>query len=219
MTIGVPKEIKDHEARVALVPGGVIALKEAGHEVLVQASAGLGAVQSLTRNTTIAGATILPTAEEVWAKSDLIVKVKKSRSPLSSPTWRPGLTLFTYLHLAPLLDLTNRLLETQTSGVVAYETIREADGSLPLLTPMSEVAGRMAVQIGAQYLEAQNGGRGILASGVLGVAPANVTIIGGGVVGTNASEDRIWVCAPPSPSSIGAFPACASSTTSSTYNT
>jgi alanine dehydrogenase len=185
MIIGVPKEIKDHEARVALVPGGVIVLKEAGHEVLVETHAGLGS--SITdEEYHHAGATILPTAAEVWAKSDLIVKVKEPQTS-EFGYLRPGLTLFTYLHLAPLLDLTNRLLETKTSGV-AYETIREADGSLPLLTPMSEVAGRMAVQIGAQYLEAQNGGRGILLSGVPGVAPANVTIIGGGVVGTNAAK-------------------------------
>jgi alanine dehydrogenase len=185
MIIGVPKEIKDHEARVALVLGGVIALKEAGHEVLVETNAGVGS-SIPDEEYHHAGATILSNAADVWAKSDLIVKVKEPQ--LSEFIYlRPGLTLFTYLHLAPLLDLTNRLLETKTSGV-AYETIREADGSLPLLTPMSEVAGRMAVQIGAQYLEAQNGGRGILLSGVPGVAPANVTIIGGGVVGTNAAK-------------------------------
>jgi alanine dehydrogenase len=185
MIIGVPKEIKDHEARVALVPGGVIALKEHGHDVLVEASAGVGS-SIPDEEYHHAGATIISRAAEVWAKSDLIVKVKEPQAS-EFVYLRPGLTLFTYLHLAPLLDLTNRLLETKTSGV-AYETIREADGSLPLLTPMSEVAGRMAVQIGAQYLEAQNGGRGILLSGVPGVAPANVTIIGGGVVGTNAAK-------------------------------
>ncbi len=185
MIIGVPKEIKDHEARVALVPGGVIVLKEHGHEVLVETRAGLGS-SIPDEEYEHAGATIVASAADVWAKADLIVKVKEPQAS-EFGYLRPGLTLFTYLHLAPLLDLTNRLLETQTSGV-AYETIREADGSLPLLTPMSEVAGRMAVQIGAQYLEAQNGGRGILLSGVPGVAPANVTIIGGGVVGTNAAK-------------------------------
>jgi alanine dehydrogenase len=185
MIIGVPKEIKDHEARVALVPGGVLALKEHGHEVLVETNAGMGS--SITdEEYHHAGATVIPGASDVWAKADLIVKVKEPQSS-EFGYLRPGLTLFTYLHLAPLLDLTNRLLETRTSGV-AYETIREADGSLPLLTPMSEVAGRMAVQVGAQYLEAQNGGRGILLSGVPGVAPANVTILGGGVVGTNAAK-------------------------------
>jgi alanine dehydrogenase len=185
MIIGVPKEIKDHEARVALVPGGVIALREAGHEVLVETKAGLGS--SLTdEDYAHAGATIVHSAAEVWEKADLVVKVKEPQQS-EFGFLREGLTLFTYLHLAPLLDLTNRLLETKTSGV-AYETIREADGSLPLLTPMSEVAGRMAVQVGAQYLEAQNGGRGILLSGVPGVAPANVTILGGGVVGTNAAK-------------------------------
>jgi alanine dehydrogenase len=185
MIIGVPKEIKDHEARVALVPGGVIALREAGHEVLVETRAGLGS--SLTDDEYAhAGATIAGSAAEVWAKADLVVKVKEPQ-PSEFGYLRPGLTLFTYLHLAPLVELTNRLLETKTAGV-AYETIREADGSLPLLTPMSEVAGRMSVQVGAQYLEAQNGGRGILLSGVPGVAPANVTILGGGVVGTNAAK-------------------------------
>jgi alanine dehydrogenase len=185
MIIGVPKEIKDHEARVALVPGGVIALREAGHEVLVEIKAGLGS--SLTdEDYAHAGATIVHSAAEVWEKADLVVKVKEPQQS-EFGFLREGLTLFTYLHLAPLLNLTNRLLETKTSGV-AYETIREADGSLPLLTPMSEVAGRMAVQVGAQYLEAQNGGRGILLSGVPGVAPANVTILGGGVVGTNAAK-------------------------------
>jgi alanine dehydrogenase len=188
MIIGVPKEIKDHEARVALVPGGVIALKEAGHDVLVETHAGTGS--SLTDDDYAhAGATIVSNAAEVWAKADLVVKVKEPQTS-EFGYLRPGLTLFTYLHLAPLLDLTNRLLETKTAGV-AYETIRESDGSLPLLTPMSEVAGRMAVQVGAQYLEAQNGGRGILLSGVPGVAPANVTIIGGGVVGTNAAKIAI----------------------------
>jgi alanine dehydrogenase len=188
MIIGVPKEIKDHEARVALVPGGVLALKEAGHDVLVETHAGTGS--SLTDDDYAhACATIVSNAAEVWAKADLVVKVKEPQTS-EFGYLRPGLTLFTYLHLAPLLDLTNRLLETKTAGV-AYETIREADGSLPLLTPMSEVAGRMAVQVGAQYLEAQNGGRGILLSGVPGVAPANVTIIGGGVVGTNAAKIAI----------------------------
>jgi alanine dehydrogenase len=188
MIIGLPKEVKDHEARVALVPGGVIALKEAGHEVIVQSRAGEGSALT-DEEYAHAGATVVADPAEVWAKADLIVKVKEPQAS-EFGYLRTGLTLFTYLHLAPLRELTDRLLASKTAGV-AYETIREADGSLPLLTPMSEVAGRMAVQVGAQYLEAQNGGRGLLLSGVPGVAPANVTILGGGVVGTNAAKVAI----------------------------
>ena len=185
MIIGVPKEVKDHETRVGLVPSGVTALREAGHEVLVQSTAGAGS--ALTDGEYAeAGATILPTAAEVWRRADLVVKVKEPQ-PLEYDHLRPGLILFTYLHLAPLPELTNRMLEAKVNGV-AYETIHDADGSLPLLTPMSEVAGRMSVQVGAQYLEAPNGGRGVLLGGVPGVAPANCVIIGGGVVGTNAAK-------------------------------
>jgi len=185
MIIGVPKEVKDHETRVGLVPSGVTALREAGHEVLVQSTAGAGS--ALTDGEYAeAGATILPTAAEVWRRADLVVKVKEPQSS-EYDHLRPGLILFTYLHLAPLPELTNRMLEAKVNGV-AYETIHDADGSLPLLTPMSEVAGRMSVQVGAQYLEAPNGGRGVLLGGVPGVAPANCVIIGGGVVGTNAAK-------------------------------
>jgi alanine dehydrogenase len=185
MIIGVPKEVKDHEARVGLVPSGVIALREAGHEVLVETMAGEGS--AITDHEYVhAGAGIAQKAAEVWRKADLIVKVKEPQ-PSEYEFLRTDLILFTYLHLAPLPDLTNRLIESQVTGV-AYETIREPDGSLPLLTPMSEVAGRMSVQIGAQYLEAQNGGRGVLLGGVPGVAPANVVVLGGGVVGTNAAK-------------------------------
>ena len=185
MKIGVPKEIKDHEARVGLVPSGVTALKEAGHEVVVQTGAGKGS--SLPDEDYIAaGATILPSAAEVWSTADLVVKVKEPQ-PAEYPFLRPDLLLFTYLHLAPLPGLTESLLQSKVSAI-AYETIRERDGSLPLLTPMSEVAGRMSVQVGAQYLEAPNGGRGILLGGVPGVAPANVVILGGGVVGANAAK-------------------------------
>src|SRR6202035_3643150 len=134
----------------------------------------------------LAGAKIVPTAAGVWNQAELVVKVKEPQ-PSEYPYFRPGLTLFTYLHLAPLPELTAELLRSGVNGV-AYETIVERDGSLPLLTPMSEVAGRMAVQVGAQYLERPNGGRGILLSGVPGVAPANVVVIGGGVVGTNAAK-------------------------------
>ena len=184
MTIGVPKEVKDHEARVGLVPSGVTALREAGHRVLVEAGAGEGSTLSDAEYEE-AGGEIRPTAD-VWRDSDLVVKVKEPQ-PSEYGFLRPDLILFTYLHLAPLPELTNRLLASKTSAV-AYETIREEDGSLPLLTPMSEVAGRMAVQVGAQYLEAPNGGRGVLLGGVPGVAPANVLILGGGVVGHNAAK-------------------------------
>ena len=185
MVIGVAKEIKDHETRVGLVPSGVLALREAGHEVLVEARAGEGSSIS-DEEYAHAGARIAESAAEVWSKADLVAKVKEPQ-PAEYACFRPGLVLFTYLHLAPLPELTNRLLESKVSGV-AYETIREADGSLPLLTPMREVAGRMSVQVGAQYLEKPNGGRGILLGGVPGVAPANAVILGGGVVGTNAAK-------------------------------
>ncbi len=185
MIIGVPKEVKDHESRVGLVPSGVTGLVEAGHQVYVQTGAGL-ASSIPDEEYAEAGAKVLPTAAEVWSKSDLVVKVKEPQ-PSEYPHFRPGLLLFTYLHLAPLPDLTDRLVADRVNAV-AYETIREKDGSLPLLTPMSEVAGRMAVQVGAQYLEAPNGGRGILLGGVPGVAPANVVILGGGIVGHNAAK-------------------------------
>jgi alanine dehydrogenase len=189
MTAGVPKEVKDQETRVGLLPSGAKALTEAGHKVLVQAGAGL-ASSFTDEEYEQAGATIVPTAKEVWTQADLVVKVKEPQ-PSEYPFLRPGLILFTYLHLAPLPELTERLLDAKVSAV-AYETIREA-GSLPLLTPMSEVAGRMAVQVGAQYLEAPLGGRGILLGGVPGVAPANVVIIGGGVVGHQAAKVAVGV--------------------------
>src|SRR6478736_3545364 len=185
MIIGVPKEVKDHETRVGLVPSGVVTLREAGHEVLVETKAGEGSAIT-DREYMQSGAGIAQSASEVWRKADLIVKVKEPQ-PSEYAYLRPDLILFTYLHLAPLPELTNRLIESKVIGV-AYETIREADGSLPLLTPMSEVAGRMSVQVGAQYLEAPNGGRGILLGGVPGVAPANVVVLGGGVVGHNAAK-------------------------------
>jgi alanine dehydrogenase len=185
MIIGVPKEVKDQEARVGLLPSGAKALVEAGHKVLAQTNAGTGSSLS-DDDYRQAGAQIIPTAAELWSKSDLVVKVKEPQ-PSEYPFLRPGLVLFTYLHLAPLPELTDKLLECRVSGV-AYETIRESDGSLPLLTPMSEVAGRLATQVGAQYLEAPMGGRGIMLGGVPGVAPANVVIIGGGVVGHQAAK-------------------------------
>src|ERR1039457_6635727 len=133
-----------------------------------------------------AGAAILESAADVWNRADLVVKVKEPQKA-EYEFFRPGLILFTYLHLAPLPDLTDRLLSSKVNGV-AYETILESDNSLPLLTPMSEVAGRMAVQVGAQYLEKPNGGRGILLGGVPGTAPGNVVILGGGIVGTTAAK-------------------------------
>ncbi len=185
MIIGVPKEIKDHETRVGLVPSGVTGLVEQGHTVYVESGAGLGS--SITdEEYAEAGASVVAKAGDVWSKADMVVKVKEPQ-PSEAGYFRPGLNLFTYLHLAPLPDLTAQLLEARVNAV-AYETIREKDGSLPLLTPMSEVAGRMGVQIGAQYLEGPNGGRGILLGGIPGVAPANVVIIGGGVVGHNAAK-------------------------------
>lgn len=185
MIVGVPTEVKDHEARVGLVPSGVGALVEAGHQVLVHSGAGVKSTL-LDAEYEEFGAEIVPSAADVWKRADLIVKVKEPQ-PSEYEFLRPGLALFTYLHLAPLPELTEKLLEKRVTAV-AYETIREKDGSLPLLTPMSEVAGRMAVQVGAQYLEAPNGGRGILLGGIPGVAAANVAILGGGVVGHNAAK-------------------------------
>ncbi len=185
MIIGVPKEIKDHEARVGLVPSGVSALKEHGHRVLVEAGAGeASSIADLEYEA--AGAEIVPLAASVWQNADLVAKVKEPQTAEYS-YFRDGLILFTYLHLAPLPELTAKLVESRVSAV-AYETIRELDGSLPLLTPMSEVAGRMAVQVGAFYLEKPLGGRGILLGGIPGVRPADVVIIGGGIVGHNAAR-------------------------------
>src|SRR3984957_7451116 len=185
MIIGVPKEIKDHETRVGVTPAGVKALTEAGHKVLVETHA--GELSGFTDDTyQDAGPEIVGDAGYVGGNAETVVKVKE---PIASeyPYFREGLLLFTYLHLAPVPDLTNKLLESKVIGI-AYETVRDRNGTLPLLTPMSEVAGRMSVQVGAAYLEKERGGRGILLGGVPGVAPANVTIIGGGIVGTNAAK-------------------------------
>lgn len=185
MIIGVPKEVKDHETRVGLVPSGVTALIEAGHTVIVETGAGVGS--SIPDSVYVrAGAQVASSAANVWNVAELIVKVKEPQEA-EYGFLRPGLLLFTYLHLAPLPDLTQKLVASKVNAV-AYETIRERDGSLPLLVPMSEVAGRMSVQVGAQYLEKPNGGRGILLGGVPGVAPANVVILGGGIVGLNAAK-------------------------------
>jgi len=185
MIIGVPKEIKDHESRVGVIPAGVKALTEAGHTVLVETQAGdqSGFPDDEYQN---AGAEIVGEAGYVWGKSDMVVKVKE---PIEKEYvyFREGLVLFTYLHLAPVRDLTDKLLESKVIGI-AYETVRDRQNTLPLLTPMSEVAGRMSVQVGATYLEKERGGRGILLGGVPGVPPAQVCIVGGGVVGTNAAK-------------------------------
>jgi len=185
MIIGVPKEIKDHEARVGVTPAGVKALTEAGHAVLVETQAGedSGFADEAYQN---AGAEIVGDAGYVWGKSAMVVKVKEPIEP-EYVHFRDGLVLFTYLHLAPVPDLTNKLLESKMIGI-AYETVRDRQGALPLLTPMSEVAGRMSVQVGATYLEKERGGRGILLGGVPGVPPAHVAILGGGIVGTNAAR-------------------------------
>jgi alanine dehydrogenase len=185
MIVGLPKEIKDNENRVALVPGGVRALTSARHEVVVEQGAGIGSGIA-DAEYTAAGARILPTADDVFAKADMIVKVKEPVGP-EYQRLRSGQILYTYLHLAPAKDLTQMLLDRGVSGV-AYETITASNGSLPLLTPMSEVAGRMSIHVGAFYLQKSNGGRGVLLSGVPGVPPADVVIIGGGVVGTNAAK-------------------------------
>jgi alanine dehydrogenase len=185
MIVGVPREIKDNEARVGVTPAGVKALVEAGHTVLVETLAG---AQSSFEDAEYqdAGAEIVGDAGYVWGKSEMVVKVKE---PVQSEYvyFREGLVLFTYLHLAPLPALTEELLRKKVIGI-AYETVRDRQGTLPLLTPMSEVAGRMSVQVGATYLEKERGGRGILLGGVPGVPPANVCIIGGGIVGTNAAR-------------------------------
>jgi alanine dehydrogenase len=185
MIIGVPKEIKDNEARVGVTPAGVKALTEAGHKVLVETMAGTqsGFPDSEYQN---AGAEIVGEAGYVWGKSEMVVKVKEPIEP-EYVFFREGLVLFTYLHLAPLPGLTGKLLESKVIGI-AYETVRDRQGTLPLLTPMSEVAGRMSVQVGATYLEKERGGRGILLGGVPGVPPAHVCIVGGGVVGSNAAR-------------------------------
>ena len=185
MIIGVPKEVKDNEFRVGLVPAGVKALTDAGHTVYVQSHAGTGSGIH-DREFVEAGAVLSKDSDEIWSRAELVIKVKE---PVEEEYSRllEHQTLFTYLHLAPLPELTHLLLTKRITGI-AYETIRESDGSLPLLTPMSEVAGRMAIQVGAQYLERNQGGRGILLGGVPGVPPAQVVIIGGGVVGLNAAK-------------------------------
>jgi len=184
MLIGLPKEIKDNENRVGMTPGAVKALTRRGHRVLVQSGAGEGS--SLADEEYLsAGAEIVTQAEEAWA-AQMVVKVKE---PIAAEYQylRSDLILFTYLHLASNKPLTDTMLASGTTGI-AYETVQTESGQLPLLTPMSEVAGRMATQVGATYLQKSHGGRGILMGGVPGVAPANVVILGAGIVGTNAAR-------------------------------
>lgn len=185
MIIGIPKEIKDNEYRVSMPPGGVLTLTEAGHRVLVQSGAGEGSGFP-DAEYEHSGAEILASAESVWMHAEMVMKVKEPQ-PSEFEFMREGLLLFTYLHLAAEERLTVELVERGVSGV-AYETVEESDHSLPLLTPMSEVAGRMSIQVGAYFLEKMNGGRGKLLGGVPGVRPSDVLVIGGGVVGTNAAQ-------------------------------
>ncbi|RHW34171.1 alanine dehydrogenase [Neobacillus notoginsengisoli] len=184
MIIGVPKEIKNNENRIALTPAGVVSFTTSGHKVLIEKDAGLGS-GFLNEAYEEAGAQIIESASDVWSHADMIMKVKE---PLESEYgyFRPGLILFTYLHLAAEPALAKALTEKGVTAI-AYETV-EVNRTLPLLTPMSEVAGRMAAQIGAQFLQKTNGGLGILLSGVPGVNRGKVTIIGGGIVGTNAAK-------------------------------
>ncbi len=185
MIIGIPKEIKNWENRVSLTPSGAKTLISNGHKVLVQATAGLGSGFTDEEYSQV-GATVIPTIEEVYKTAEMIIKVKEPQES-EYKLLKNGQLLFTYLHLAVEPKLTEALLKHKVNGV-AYETIQTANGELPLLTPMSEIAGRMAVQIGASFLEKPHGGRGVLLGGVPGVMPADVVIIGGGTVGLNATK-------------------------------
>ena len=188
MRIGVPKEIKTQEFRVGMTPAGVALLTQRGHTVLVETGAGLGS--SLPDEAFVkAGATIVPSREEVWGQADMVVKVKEPIAP-EFALMRKDLILFTYLHLAAAQELGKELLERGVNGI-AYETIEPEPGVLPLLTPMSAVAGRMSVQAGATYLERMRGGKGVLLGGVPGVRRGRVAIIGAGVVGANAARIAI----------------------------
>jgi alanine dehydrogenase len=185
MLIGVPREIKTNENRVALVPAGAEALVQHGHQLFIERGAGLGSGFSDAQYEA-AGATTVETADEVWARAEMIMKVKEPIA-VEYPRIREGQLLFTYFHFAADEALTSALIDSRAVAV-AYETVQLASGELPLLTPMSEVAGRMAVQAGAKYLEKYHGGRGLLLGGVPGVPPADVVVLGGGVVGTNAAK-------------------------------
>jgi len=185
MRVGVPSEVKQQEYRVAITPAGVQELVRHGHSVVVQAGAGRGSALP-DEEFEAAGASILPTAADVWGAADMVVKVKE---PLPSEYGflRDDLVLFTYLHLAAYPGVADALLASGTTAV-AYETVQTADGQLPLLAPMSEVAGRMSIQVGAHFLERHNGGRGVLLGGVPGVRPASVVVLGAGNVGWNAAR-------------------------------
>lgn len=184
MRVGIPTEIKNNEYRVAITPAGVAELHQRGHDVVIQAGAGEGS-SFHDNDYKEAGAQILSTADQVWEQADLLLKVKE---PIAAeyPLLRKGQTVFTYLHLAASRPCTEALLASQTTSI-AYETVRAADGSLPLLAPMSEVAGRLAPQVGAYHLMRSEGGRGVLMGGVPGTEPANVVVIGAGVSGVNAA--------------------------------
>ena len=185
MIIGVPKEIKTEENRVAVTPTGVAGFVARNHQVLIQRGAGSGS--GLTDSSyQAAGATIVDSAKEVWDKADMIMKVKEPQDS-EFAFLRPGLILFTYLHLAADEAVTRAMLERKVTGI-AYETIQLDDGSLPLLAPMSEIAGRLSIQVGAWCLQAENGGRGVLLGGASGVRPANVVILGAGMSGTAACQ-------------------------------
>jgi len=185
MIIGVPKEIKDKEFRVGIVPAGVLKLAASGHTVLIESGAGLGSGIS-DQEYEAAGAKLIQDAATLFGEAELVMKVKE---PLAREYeyMRPGLILFTYLHLAPLPELTQILLDTKVTAI-AYETVSRDNEFLPLLAPMSEVAGRMSIQVGAHYLEKEAGGRGILLGGITGVEPGRVVILGSGTVGTNAAQ-------------------------------
>jgi alanine dehydrogenase len=182
--IGVPKEIKKNENRVGMTPSSVLTYTRSGHEVFVETNAGL-AIGFTDQDYANAGATIVPTAKEAWS-CDMVVKVKEPL-PEEYAYFREDLILFTFLHLAPEPELTRTLIDNKVTAI-AYETIQLDNGSLPLLTPMSEVAGKMSIQVGARFLEQTGGGKGVLLGGVPGVAPAKVAIVGGGIVGENAAK-------------------------------
>ncbi|MCW9707336.1 alanine dehydrogenase [Fodinibius salsisoli] len=185
MIIGVPKEIKTHENRVSLLPGGVTRLKRNGHQVLVEKGAGEGSGFSDEKYVE-AGATILEDIEKLWEQSEMIMKVKEPIE-VEYSRMKEGQVIFTYFHFAASEALTEAVIESKATAI-AYETVEKQDGSLPLLIPMSEVAGRMASQEGAKYLEKPLGGRGLLLGGIPGVKPANVMVLGGGIVGVNAAK-------------------------------
>ncbi|MFQ5648478.1 MAG: alanine dehydrogenase [bacterium] len=185
MRIGVPKEIKANENRVAVIPAGVELLKSTGHSVLVQTGAGVGSGFT-DKDYREAGAEIISALQEIYERSEMIIKVKEPL-PSEYPLIRQGQIMFTYFHFAASLKLTQAMMQSKCIAI-AYETVQDAAGNLPLLVPMSEVAGRMAIQEGARYLEKMHGGKGILLGGVPGVEPARVVILGGGVVGTNAAK-------------------------------